>query len=181
MTVSPAGTLEGTATLPQSARLLMTTDGTLGPLVEAMVGEPITVAHCRQVPEPAERSVARELDVDPDDALLSRCVDLVGRHTKTLYIKAHSFWVPHRLPSPVRRRLTDTMDPIGAVLRDFRTETFRELLSWRWCDLPEDFPCRNLCQRTYRIVMSGSPAFLITERFTHACVGVTPPFWGHPK
>jgi chorismate-pyruvate lyase len=62
--------------------------------------------------------------------VVRRNVILRTAMTRRPLIYAESTIVPGHLPHAVSRRLIDSDDPLGLVLRAQRLETFRELQDW---------------------------------------------------
>jgi chorismate-pyruvate lyase len=79
------------------------------------------------------------------------------------------------------KRLLRTDTPIGLLLREYRTETFREILHCGTVparDLAAHFgtdEATPLLARTYRIWIERRPAMLITETFPQTFGGELPP------
>ncbi len=110
------------ATLLQDA--LLKTDGTVTDLLELFTDEEFIVEKIAPGLYTAEcqRPVCGD---DPGSVV--RDVILRGKVTGTRYIFAHSHLFPSALPPAVQTRLNTTSDPIGKVLREYRTESFRQI------------------------------------------------------
>jgi chorismate-pyruvate lyase len=147
-----------------AGRMLITSDGTVTPMLEMLVGEPIVTSDLRQYPVPANPADARLLPAPSGTALLQRDTRLVGAGSGVTYVRASSLLLLDALPTEVRRDLLVTPEPIGRVLRRIRVETFRDLLGWE----PRG-PAAEEVYRRYRIFIGGVPALLIGELFTAAC------------
>lgn len=151
-------------------RILLTTDGTVSRILEQYVGEPVVVVKLRQALVPATTAIA-ELGVEAGETVLTRDVLLRGRDTRRNLVHAESVLCPGHLGAPLVNRLLASSVPIGELFRQYRLETFREILAsgeegagW----LSKYFgtePSACLAFRTYRIVSGGRPVALITERF----------------
>lgn len=166
-TQAVAAMLDGTV-LDDPGRVLqhvvLSTDGTVVPLLEGCFGEPIRLAGHVQSLRPATAADPVELDVSAeDDTILHRKVLLQGGETGRLYAYADSLLVPDRLPPLVRDELLNTSRPIGRVLKEHRVETFREIL--RVGRMRFGSGGDEMLFRTYRIICGGRPAMLITEQF----------------
>ncbi len=164
----------GLERLDVAGQLLITSDGTVTPMLELMTGEPIITSGLTQCPVPLDDDMAELLPAPPDTALLYRTTQLVGAQSGTVYVDASSVVQIDALPSGSRTDLLMTTDPIGQVLRRHRVESFRELLAWEVLDRPRrPGDRRHLADfratRRYRIFISGSPALVITERFSAEC------------
>lgn len=143
--------------------VLVSTDGTVVPLLERCFGESIRLAGHVQSSRPATTTDPTELDLDGEE-LLHRKVLLQGTSSGYNYVFGDSLLVPERLPPTARDELLSTSRPIGRVLSDHRVETFRELLQigTRYTPTAGGPP---MPFRTYRILIGGRPAMLITEHF----------------
>ncbi|MFC9431549.1 chorismate--pyruvate lyase family protein [Streptomyces sp. NPDC056987] len=142
-------------------RLMLTTDGTVTPMLEHLVGERLLVARLVQSYGTADNRTRTVLATSGDGEFLFRSSELVGADSGTTYVRATSVGVPHALPPAVRTGLLRTQEPIGRLLRRNRTETFREILD---VDLRTGSGSAEACRR-YRIFVGGAPALLITETF----------------
>jgi beta-ribofuranosylaminobenzene 5'-phosphate synthase len=147
-----------------AGRMLIASDGTVTPMLELMVGEPIMTADLTQCPVPADDENALVLPAPPGTALLQRTTRLVGARSGVTYVRATSLLLLDALPAEVRRDLLVTSEPIGRVLRRARVATYRDLLGWERRGSASDEAYRR-----YRILISGVPALLIGELFTAAC------------
>ena len=104
------------ATLLQDA--LLKTDGTVTDLLELFTNEEIIVEKIA----PGLYSAQCQRPVCGDDpSSVVRDVILRGKVTGARYIFAHSHLFPSALPPAVQTRLNTTSDPIGKVLREYRT------------------------------------------------------------
>ena len=158
---SPPGTLQ---------QVLLTTDGSVGRILEVYADEPIEVEKLEQHsaasgdPEPA-------LELAADDQRLWRRVILHGGRTRRSFIYAEVLAALERLHPTVRSGLLETPAPIGKLLTTVRAETLREVLTagrepagpvGAHFGIRED---EELFTRTYRIVSGGRPMMLISEKF----------------
>jgi chorismate-pyruvate lyase len=160
--------------------LLLGTDGTVTQLLASCVGEEIRAVilgqHLR--PAGAQRHVLR---LGRRRRVLDRRVLLRGRVTGRDYVFGESLVALDRLPPAMSERLVRTDAPIGLLLREHRTETFREILDCGTVparDLAAYFGTSEatpLLARTYRIWIDRRPAILITETFPQTFGGELPP------
>jgi chorismate-pyruvate lyase len=88
-----------------------------------------------------------------------------------VYGSAASLVDPKRVKEAVKDKLGDMSKGLGRMLLSGRTEQYRELL-WYGKEPPTDLPgeMRTLSSeyclmRTYRIIVHGKPAMMITEWF----------------
>lgn len=152
-------------------RLVLSTDGTVTPMLEHIVGEPIITARIDQHCTEGDPNTRNLLQVPAEERLLSRSLDLVGSRTATVYVQARSVIVPRVLPMPLRHALLRTREPIGVLLRRQQVETFRELLACEVYDQPRGGEPRSpWASREYRVFIGGVPALLISERFAASCL-----------
>ena len=151
-------------------RILLATDGTLTHILEAYADELVRLVKLSQslVTEPAAR---KPFDLDDDERALRRVILLQGATSGVTFIHADSVVMLDRLPAGVADALLTTERPIGKLLAERRTETFREIAgAWEECHEPiaAHFGLTAqdpLLARTYRIVAGGRPLAWITETF----------------
>lgn len=151
-------------------RILLGTDGTVTHILEAYAGEPIEVVkllHERGAPS----EVDADLDVDGNDEVLRRQVLLRGRHSRRNLLYAEAVVALGRVEAAFLEGLVTTDKPIGVLLAERRTETFREILHVgreRAGAVGTHFGLEEsaaVISRRYRIVHAHRPVILITERF----------------
>ncbi|XRQ09191.1 chorismate--pyruvate lyase family protein [Actinomadura welshii] len=164
-TIRP-GTLDR---LGLAGRLLLTSDGTVMPMLEQIVGERVVTAGLRQSAAPVDPGEAALFD-HPGPALVTRTTHLVGAVTGTVYVRARSVLCPDAMPDALRADLLTTAAPIGRLLRGHRVESFREILSMR---VPGDDGRPAEPSRRYLVFIGGRPALLIEETFTAECFSYT--------
>lgn len=151
-------------------RILLATDGTVTHILEAYAGEPVEVVKLRQAFDTANEG-DESLAVAPGDKVLRRRVLLRGRRGGQSLLYAEAVVVLDRVDPAILDGLLETDKPIGVLLGESRTETFREILrvgrepaggraTHFGVDAGDD-----LIFRTYRIVAGGRPVILITEKF----------------
>ncbi len=155
-------------TLGLVERILLGTDATVVRLLEVCFHEVICTAQLSQVCTPALPTDA-ELELTGDERILRRKTLLQGSRTGRTYVYAESAVVLDRLERGMAEALLSTSETIGHLLLADRVESFRELvrvgrmhagpLGDRFgLDGEDELSCR-----TYRIIMGGQPAMLITE------------------
>ncbi len=151
-------------------RMLLRTDGTLTPILEAYAGEAVEVVRLHQ-----EYDLSTEGDgallVPPGVKVLRRRVVLRGSQSRRSLLYAEAVIVPERVEPCLVEDLLGTDKPIGALLSEYRVETLRDILvverepagpAGRF--LGAD-PAATVLSRTYRIVAGHRPIMLITEKF----------------
>ena len=151
-------------------RVLMSTDGNVGRILEDYAGEPIVAVVLQQSTSAhGEANHALELAAD-EERLTRRALLRTGASDRTL-LYAETLVALTRLPPLVRSGLLSTAEPIGRLLTAARLETFREILSAgttpagavaaHFDIAPDD----AMYVRTYRIINGGRPIMLISEQF----------------
>jgi chorismate-pyruvate lyase len=149
-------------------RAILATDGTVTNLIEEFC-EPVGIEKLdeRQLDGPVGDAWP---DLDPGVHVVSREVVIRGRTSGRIYLHAESLVVLDHLDDILRRELLETDKPIGKLIREYRRETFRELLGHHVepaGELAVHFECEPaapLVTRIYRIHLGGRPAIQITER-----------------
>jgi chorismate-pyruvate lyase len=149
------------AELPPFLRALLVTDGTVTKILEAYFWEPVAVDTLEQRFETAQSAVPW-IEVQAGDRCLVRDARLRGTASGRIFAEAYSLIRTEPIPPGFRQRLIDREIGIGALIRDSGLESYREVLD-AGLD-PEPAP-EGSVYRTYRIVMGGQAAILITERF----------------
>jgi chorismate-pyruvate lyase len=150
-------------------RVLLTTDGTLTDILEAVFLERINLVKVRQRTVPASQSHAW---IEPADGetILERNVILRGARTGRNYVYAESAVAIDRLSAAFRRDLLESDSPLGRLWIEHRLETCKELLDVR-CEresgtAAELWPFETaVLRRTYRVFTARRPLIVITERF----------------
>lgn len=152
-------------------RALLTSDGTVTRLVEASALEPLTVDVLDQRVVEIGDEQASLLELPAAAAsIVRRRVAITGRQSIRVHVLAESFLVSSRLPRAFTRSLSDNPKGLGEVIDQLRLETRRELL-WFGYATPPGWAKRPaselpLLTRSYRIIIAGAPAILITEHFS---------------
>lgn len=161
--------------VPPFLRTLLVTDGTVTKSLEAYFWEPVSVVPIDQGLRKAEYDVPW-LKVASGEDVLTREVKLQGVNSHNVYATAFSIIRPKIIPAFFRQRLLRGEIGIGMLIRDSGMESYREVLEIGL----ERFPSFHYDQnsnrmekikvlfRTYRIVLGGEAAILITERFPKA-------------
>lgn len=158
------------ASLPPILRVLLVTDGTVTKSLESYFWEPVRVELEDQSVQSLSHPV-EDLDCEAEDALLVRRVRLVGKKSAVVFVHAESLIKLQKLPDPIRQDLLAGSIGIGELLRDLGLETYRELRrmgnvsSSNTTDAMQIRQNGPMVYRTYRIVLSGDPSILITEKF----------------
>jgi chorismate-pyruvate lyase len=151
--------------------ILLITDGTITPILEACTGEPMQAVRLFQTVGPCGRSDP-QLELGRRHPVLRRTVLVQGSRSGIDYVYAESVIALDRVSARLRDELLLTDRPIGRVLRDHRVETFKEILvSGQEPAGPSAAhfavdPMQPLPSRTFRLLCANDPIMLITERFS---------------
>jgi chorismate-pyruvate lyase len=159
--------------LEPAMRLLLTSDGTVTDMLQAITRENI---RARRLAQEVRTAVYRvdSLDLDPGELLMGRCVLLEGDRTWTNYVYAESYIAIGRLDVQFQSGLLNSDTPIGRLWRDNKVEIFKEILTVSKQpsgSLASHFGAGNdspVIVRTSRVFMGGRPVMLITEHFSPA-------------
>ncbi len=161
-------------------RMLMTADGTVTTLLEACTAEPVGTQTLRES-GPAMLATLMDLvgpwwdpdaallDLDPTDEVIARRALLRGSVSRMPYVLAESLVVPRRLPETVTDGLGRPGSSIGRLMASCAIESRRELLQTGLRRAAEASSFLELdagaqvAWRTYRIVLRGRSAILLTE------------------
>jgi len=157
-------------TLNPLERALLVIDGTVTRFLEAYWMEPIEVVNLGQTEESLKKD-HKWLELPGGCTVVSRRVLLRGRYSDRVYASAASLVDPERVKDAVKDKVGDMQKGLGRMLLSGRAEQYRELL-WFGKESPTDLPgeMRTLSSeyclmRTYRIIVKGKPAMMITEWF----------------
>ena len=157
-------------TLSAVERALLVIDGTVTRFLEAYMMEPVDIIRLGETRERLIRPHAW-LELPKGESVVSRRVLLRGRYSDHVYASAASLVVPYRVKNAVQPVDGRIPEGLGRMLLNGRTEQYRELL-WYGKEIANDLPgeMRTLeseCSmtRTYRIIVQGKPAMMITEWF----------------
>lgn len=167
--LAPPDTIE-MATLPPFLRVLLVTDGTVTKSIEAHFWEPVDVEVLEHASVPSERA-RPGIGVHIGDLVLRRCVILRGRITRSAYAFAESIIAHDRVPAAMSSQLIQGAKGIGELLREEKTETYRELVAIRRAQAGELAlhlgvdGTAPVVAREYTIRFKGQAAMVIEEVF----------------
>jgi chorismate-pyruvate lyase len=156
--------------LSQIQRIILIADGTLTKILEAFLFEKINLVKI------SEELIKSNFDIAPlavkaNEEIIIRKILLQGKDSKTNWIYAKSIIAIGRLSEEHRNKLINSMQTIGKLFLENRTETFKEII-----DIQKE-PARNMSNyfnitssdnmlsRTYRVFSHGKPIMIITEKF----------------
>lgn len=166
---APPDTLE-MATLPPFLRVLLVTDGTVTKSIEAHFWEPVEVDVLEHAWVTTDRA-RPAIGVHIGDLVLRRCVILRGRITRSVYAFAESIISKERVPADMSSQLIQGAKGIGELLREAKTETYRELVAMRRVRAGELAVhlgvdrSAAVVAREYTIRFKGQTAMVIEEMF----------------
>lgn len=161
------------ATLPVNSflqRLLLITDGKITDIIQAYSGETVEAVKLQQKLIDCDARFST-LQLEKQHQVIERSILLQGKTTKTNYLYADSYLVLERLDPEIRNQLIFSRQPIGKLLKEYKVETFREIID---CGIK---PAGKLAQyfgiaadaeiiyRTYLVLVDGLPMMQITEKF----------------
>jgi len=160
-TTQPAAARLPLELLQPLQRAFLVTDGTVTEFLEAYFLEPIEI---------------RKLGTPPDrcDLIYRREVLLVGKVSQRSYVYARSTIWLERLELQLREGLLATDKGIGRLLREYRLETYRQILHY-WSEPAAALagPLGTVAEepllaRTYDVYRQGQAIMRITEKFPAA-------------
>jgi beta-ribofuranosylaminobenzene 5'-phosphate synthase len=151
-------------------RVLLTTDGSVTKLLEALFLEPVTVEAVEQRLVRADADLAALLGVEPGAEVNRRMVNL--RNSKRVLAHAVSHTPLSRLHPSFQEAVLGKDLPIGRILADHRVEARREVRTMDVFRADERFsrlfgipPASLLLRRNYHIFHGGEVLINITEVF----------------
>jgi chorismate-pyruvate lyase len=157
------------AELPPLLRTLLVTDGTVTKVLEAYFWEPVDVrAEYLEVVR-AERPIPW-LNLDANQQVLARRVQLIGEQSGTLYAEAFSVVRLDELDPGLQQSLVEGSVGIGVLLRESGLETYREIMTVG-VEPGADGQGGEWVYRTYRITCDKKPVILIRESFPWGLYG----------
>ena len=149
--------------------MLLGMDGTVTHILEAYADQPIDVVKLLQEIDTWKPGDARLLL--SEGKVLRRHVLLRARRSRQTLLYAEAVVALERADPTLLQALLETDKPIGVILAENRTETFREILelgrepAGSCGDHFGIGPAAELIFRTYRILAGQQPVILITEKF----------------
>ncbi len=150
-------------------RILMTTDGSITAIIEAVTQKKVEVETLEQKILRADRELAKLLEIDEGDEVNYRVVYL--KANDEIYAKAVSFTPLKRLENSFKEDLMRADIPIGKIMKRHNIEARREI---RWSRVEEadlqlakelGIVDRRVISRNYNIIHRGKVLINITEFF----------------
>jgi chorismate lyase len=155
---------------------LLKTDGTVTDLLELFAHEEIEI---EKVTPGLYTAECERPECGHEAGSVVRDVILRGKESGNRYIFAHSHLFPAALPRVVQDRLSATSDPIGKVLREYRTESFRQIERSANSSMPAiatvlgQGEADHMRWRRYSVISGGAAIMEITEVFSDQLFAVT--------
>ena len=153
-------------------KILLSTDGSVTSLLEAIEGEGVTIRTLSQNVVPADAKTAEELEIVAGNEVNHRIVELRNSRTGEVLIYAVSYTPVERLEPGFKSDLMRADIPIGRILKKHAIESRREIshVGIRGSDeemsrifgIPLDSP---LLFRRYHIIRKEKPFISIEEVF----------------
>lgn len=149
-------------------RILMTTDGSITTIIEAVTQKKVDVETIEQRIIRADKDLAELLEVDEGDELNYRVVYL--KAGGEVYAKAISYTPLKRLENSFKEDLMRADIPIGKIMKKHGIEARREI---RWSRIVKDSKLavefgisrKEIISRNYNIIHRGKILINITEFF----------------
>ncbi|MFQ5815690.1 MAG: chorismate pyruvate-lyase family protein, partial [Candidatus Hydrothermarchaeaceae archaeon] len=151
-------------------RILLTTDGSITRVLDALVGEEVGVVTEAQRVIQANKELASELDIEEGAEVNYRVVDL--RSSKTILVHAISYSPLERLAKEFKEDIMKKDMPIGRIMSSLNMESRREIKGFEAVRGDEEL-CRRFrlsadslfLKRQYHIIHGGEVFLSITEIF----------------
>lgn len=148
--------------IPACLRICAGTDGSVTQLLEVLTGKNVRVETLRQEVIHATKEMSELLGIEANDEVNSRLVTL--NVNNTVYVLAKSIAPLKRIPQSVRNDLMRADIPIGRILRDYKLETRRDIITMEIVhrDFFGDLP---VLSRKYSIIYENNVLMWINECF----------------
>lgn len=162
--------IEKKTALSPVQKILLTTDGSITRIFEALTGEEVTVDTEKQEVIPASDEIANVLKIGPGDEVNSRVVNL--KNSKGVLVHATSYAPLSRIDDEFKDKIMKADAPIGKIMSELKIEARREITGCsvvhadkKLSDLFEVPEGSTLLQRNYNIIHRGKVLLNITEIF----------------
>lgn len=151
-------------------KILLTTDGSITRIFEALSGEEVSIETEEQKVIPASDEIAKLANIDVGDEVNYRIVNL--KNSNGVLVHATSYAPLKRIDDDFKEKIMKADIPIGKIMSELKIEARREIVSCsvvkadkkfaKLFDVPED---SNLLGRNYNIIHNGEVLLNITEIF----------------
>lgn len=162
--------VEKYVSLSPMQKILLTTDGSITRIFEALTGEKVSVSTEEQRVIPAEGNIAKTLHIDPGDDVNFRVVYL--KNSKGVLAHATSYAPLKRIEEGFKDRIMKADISIGKIMAELKIEARREIVSCavvhadkRLADLFKVPESSTLLKRNYNIIHKNAVLLNITEIF----------------
>ncbi|MGK5092455.1 chorismate pyruvate-lyase family protein [Deltaproteobacteria bacterium TL4] len=151
-------------------RILLIADGTLTHILEAFLNEVIVVVKLSEEIVITTTSLL-PLEIKEGTAIMKRKILLQGKSSGRHWLYAESTIVLERVGETFKEKLINSHAPIGKLWKEYRTETFKEIITYDRedaGDFSDYFEIKSkdkLLSRTYRVFSNHQPVMMITEKF----------------
>lgn len=148
-------------------KILLTTDGSITTILEAITGEKITVETVEQRIISADKEIAQQLHLQEGDQVNHRVVNLKAGNSIVAHAVSHT--PLKRLEESFREDLMKADLPIGKIIKKHRLEVRREI---KWGKMEKNeltiFDEERVLSRNYSIIHDGEILINITEYFPYS-------------
>ena len=162
--------VEKVVALSPVQKILLTTDGSITRIFEALTGEEVSIETEEQQVIKAGEEVAKALNINTGEEVNFRVVNL--KNSKGVLVHATSYAPMKRIPDEFREKITKADIPIGKIMQELKIEARREITSCsavpadkKLSELFEVPEGSNLLKRNYNIIHKNEVLLNITEIF----------------
>jgi beta-ribofuranosylaminobenzene 5'-phosphate synthase len=151
-------------------KILLTTDGSITRIFEALTGEEVSIDTEEQRIIPASDEISKVLGIEPDAEVNFRVVNL--KNSKGVLAHATSYAPLLMIEEGFRDKIMKADIPIGKIMQELKIEARREITSCsvvpadkklaELFNVPEG---SNLLKRNYNIIHKNEVLLNITEIF----------------
>jgi chorismate-pyruvate lyase len=164
--------IEGKVPLSPTHKILLTTDGSITRVLEALTGEEIRVETVTQEILKADREIASLLDVNRGEEVNYRVVNL--RSPRGVLVRAISYTPLERLEDKFKEDVMKADVPIGKIMSRLKIEARREIREMGIAKADEELGRlfnvtvgSVLLKRNYNIIRKNKVLLNITEIFPY--------------
>lgn len=151
-------------------KILLTTDGSITRIFEALTGEEVSVETEEQKVIPASDEIVKLANISAGEDVNYRVVNL--KNSNGVLVHATSYAPMKRIPDEFKDKITKADTPIGKIMSELKIEARREIVSCsvvkadkRLAELFGVAEDSNLLQRNYNIIHKNEILLNITEIF----------------
>lgn len=151
-------------------KILLTTDGSITRIFEALTGEKVSIETVEQNIIPASDEIAKVLKIDAGEEVNFRVVNL--KNSKGILVHATSFAPLERIEDEFKEKIMKADIPIGKIMSDLKIEARREITGCSVVPADEKLAGlfgvpldSHLLKRNYNIIHRGEVLLNITEIF----------------